>query len=81
MSESLLQRILKYVEWSKPTLHVTGKGKSKLICTGTPHKHFWKCWKLHKEELKQAGISLRFYGEGKRKQWEVIAWRPAILKH
>jgi len=81
MNQSLLERILRYVEWGKPSLHVTGKGKSKLIATGIPHKQFWKHWKLHKVELRDVGISLRFHGEGKNKQWEVIAWQPSILKH
>jgi hypothetical protein len=83
MSESLLQRILRYVEWSKPTLHTTGKGKSKLIATGIPSQHFWKHWKLHKEELRTLGISLKFYASGReqRKQWEVIAWQPEIINH
>jgi len=81
MRKSLLQRILRHVEWGKPSLHVTGKGKQKLIATGIPSKHFWKHWKLHKLELRNVGISLRFYGEGKNKQWEAVCWQPEILKH
>ena len=81
MSVSLLNRILRYVEWGKPTLHVTGKGKSKLIATGIPSQYFWQYWKQYKEELKLQGISLRFYGEGKKKQWEVICWHPGIINY
>ena len=81
MSESLLKLLKLHVEWGNPTLHVTGKGKSKLISTGIPGKGFWKWWKLYKEEFRQAGISLKFYASGKKRKWEVIAWQPEILKH
>jgi len=83
MSQSHLQRILRFVEWGKPYIHETGKGKQKLIATGIPHKGFWRHWKLHKEELKSLGISLKFYASGRkhRKQWEVIAWQPEIINY
>ncbi len=79
MSESTLQRILRYVEWGPVGSYTTKKGKIRQIRTGIPSRHFWRYWKQRKEELKAAGISLRFVGDGKSKQWEVIAWRPSII--
>ena len=79
MSVTTLQRILRYVEWGPIGSYTTGKGKIRQIRTGIPSQLFWRYWKARKAELKAAGISLRYVGEGKSKQWEVIAWRPAII--
>ena len=79
MSEKTLQRILRFVEWEPIGSYTTGKGKTRQIRTGIPSQLFWKHWKRRKEELKAAGISLRFVGDGKSKQWEVISWRPSII--
>jgi hypothetical protein len=79
MTTATLKRILRYVEWEPIGSYTTGKGKVRQIRLGIPSRHFWKHWKQRKEELKAAGISLRFVGEGKSKQWEVISWRPAII--
>jgi hypothetical protein len=79
MSESMLKRILRYVEWGPIGSYSTKKGKTRQIRLGIPSRHFWKHWKARKEELKAVGISLRYVGDGKSKQWEVISWRPSII--
>ena len=38
-----------------------------------------EAWTDVVRSLREGSGSLRFVGEGKSKQWEVIAWRPAII--
>ena len=48
------------VEWQAAEVYVTNKGKRKPILTGVPTRNFWHFWKVNKQEIRNAGITLDF---------------------
>jgi len=90
MTTATLQSTLASVDWQGIETYTTRKGKSRLVRKGIPSSLFWRRWKAHAEELRQAGLSLAISGHttaysrrtGKSrtiKQWEVVAWDLSIF--
>jgi hypothetical protein len=90
MNSATLKRTLASVDWQGIETYTTRKGKSRMIRKGIPSRLFWRRWKAHGQELRQAGLSLAISGQstaynrktGKTrtiKQWEVIAWNLSIF--
>jgi hypothetical protein len=90
MTNATLQSTLAAVDWQGIETYRTKKGKSRLIRKGIPSRLFWRRWKAHGQELRQAGLSLAIAGQStayskrtgktrKVNQWEVIAWDLSIF--
>ena len=90
MTTQTLQSTLASVDWQGIETYRTNKGKDRLVRKGIPSRLFWRRWKAHSVELRQAGLSLAISGQStayskrtgktrKVNQWEVVAWDLSIF--
>lgn len=58
------------LEWSEPR-EVSAQGVRKKVRSATPTERFWDLWRVEKETLKKAGVTVsKFAGE-----WKVTHWQ------
>ena len=92
MNIETLKKLLsgKIVDWQDTEKHLAKSGKIKDVLKGIPNQSFWSFWKLNKDDLKNAGVTIyaerekaatgeyrTFKGKCKavtKKQWEVTIW-------
>lgn len=65
-----IQTIEDLVDWGEPRRVQTAYGP-RILYKGDPTQDFWSEWKVDKQGLKDAGISVRKVGD----EWEVCWWK------
>jgi len=62
-------KMLEHICWTKPRIIYTSNG-TKLLQEAPVPDDFWAIWKIHKEKLKQSGISVKKIGN----KWMLQKW-------
>lgn len=65
----MFNKILDQLDWSEPRIVYTDSG-NKMVQDADPTEEFWACWRLHKNKLKEKGISVSKYTGA----WKVSKW-------
>lgn len=69
-----LPKIETILPWSAPKLTPTAHG-DRMLCRAEPTEDFWQLWQQHRDELREAGISVSVWPKGSNK-WHVNWWMP-----
>ncbi len=72
----MYKELLNKIQWCSPKLIYTKDGKKRVQEAALP-EGFWEAWKIHREKIKESGISVsKFQGKWRLVKWIEIAEEP-----